>query len=220
MKSDIMETLARQARSDGDQTRAAIIRAAGELFGEQGYDRTTSKAICQHANVNMAAINYHFGSRDGLYLAVLREVHANLMSLNNLQALAEADFPPAERLRNIIHEFTWLIFDENRWEFRVWIREILSPSPLWDQIQQEQLRPKFNLVGNVIAEICGKQEDDPQILSLMLSVMSPFVLLLLAIRSPSSPIEGLFERSSEEIAESLWNFAMAGLKAYNEKQPG
>ncbi len=59
----------RPMRGDGEQTRARIIETAGHLMAENGFAQTTSKSICEAAQVNMAAINYYFGSREGLYIA-------------------------------------------------------------------------------------------------------------------------------------------------------
>ena len=114
---------ARQPRPDGDNTRALIIDAAGELFGEHGYDGTTSKAICERAQVNLAAINYHFGGRDGLYRAVLHEVHQRLMSVQTLEALIHHPLPPAEKLRRFYHHITALLMDKDSWPLRLWARE-------------------------------------------------------------------------------------------------
>ena len=57
-------------RMDGRETEEKIIECAGQLIAEKGFASVTSKEICRAAGVNLAAVNYHFGSRDGLYLAV------------------------------------------------------------------------------------------------------------------------------------------------------
>ena len=55
-----------------DHTREAIIKAAVHLFAEKGFDGTSVRDIVTKARVNQAAINYHFKSKDGLYLEVLK----------------------------------------------------------------------------------------------------------------------------------------------------
>ena len=65
----------KHAREDGEVTRRHILETAVRLFAEHGYADTTSKMICKEAGVNIAAVNYHFGSRDDLYRAVLEDVH-------------------------------------------------------------------------------------------------------------------------------------------------
>ncbi|MCV6590036.1 MAG: TetR family transcriptional regulator [Marinobacterium sp.] len=51
-------------------TAANIVRAAETLFAEQGFTETTVRQITARADVNLAAVNYHFGSKKGLIQAV------------------------------------------------------------------------------------------------------------------------------------------------------
>jgi AcrR family transcriptional regulator len=55
-----------------DITRERILKAAQRLFADRGYEETSVRAIVAKARVNQAAINYHFGGKDGLYREVLR----------------------------------------------------------------------------------------------------------------------------------------------------
>lgn len=61
----------REARKDGEATRLRILEAAGELCATLGFGETSNKAVAAKAEVDLASINYHFGSRNGLYQAVL-----------------------------------------------------------------------------------------------------------------------------------------------------
>src|SRR5881394_1177102 len=51
-------------------TRARILNVAEELLGERGLDRVSIRDITRKAKVNLAAINYHFGSKEDLIAAV------------------------------------------------------------------------------------------------------------------------------------------------------
>tara|TARA_B100000700_G_C14752059_1_gene718022 strand:+ start:103 stop:744 length:642 start_codon:yes stop_codon:yes gene_type:complete len=54
------------------QTKARIIEAAEYLFALQGYGQTSMREITARADVNLASVNYHFGSKKNLIQAVLK----------------------------------------------------------------------------------------------------------------------------------------------------
>src|SRR5882762_4243581 len=70
-------------------TRSRILDVAEELFGEQGLDRVSIRDITRMAKVNLAAINYHFGSKEDLIAAVFerRVVPVNEARLAALDAV-------------------------------------------------------------------------------------------------------------------------------------
>lgn len=54
-----------------EETRREILRAAGEAFAACGFVGATTRAVAARAGVNVATLHYHFGSKEGLYRAVL-----------------------------------------------------------------------------------------------------------------------------------------------------
>ncbi|MDE3083784.1 MAG: TetR/AcrR family transcriptional regulator [Verrucomicrobiota bacterium] len=58
-------------RSSG--THDQILRAAEHIFADHGFDRTSLREITQTAQVNLAAVNYHFGNKEGLYRAIFQK---------------------------------------------------------------------------------------------------------------------------------------------------
>lgn len=53
-----------------DQTKINILNQAEQLFASKGYYNTTLRTITARAGVNLAAVNYHFGSKEGLLAAI------------------------------------------------------------------------------------------------------------------------------------------------------
>lgn len=90
------------AARPGDDTRQALITAAIGLFGQKGFDATSTREIASAANANIASIAYHFGGKDGLRLAcadfVSGRIHAVVGPVlcdfdpGNDPALAQAGF--------------------------------------------------------------------------------------------------------------------------------
>jgi len=58
-----------------EETRREILRAAGEAFAASGYVGATTRAVAARAGVNVATLHYHFGSKEGLYRAVLENAN-------------------------------------------------------------------------------------------------------------------------------------------------
>ncbi|WP_315737572.1 MULTISPECIES: TetR/AcrR family transcriptional regulator [unclassified Bradyrhizobium] len=75
-----------------DQTRTAILIAAERLYAERGFSDVTLRDIVAEANVNLAAVNYHFGSKDELIaeLFVTRSIALNRERLRELRAAEDA----------------------------------------------------------------------------------------------------------------------------------
>ncbi|OZI39811.1 TetR family transcriptional regulator [Bordetella genomosp. 5] len=75
-------------------TRDAILDTAEQLFAERGHENTSMRQITGAAGVNLAAVNYHFGSKEALVQAVLKRRLAvvnseRLRLLDEMQAKAE-----------------------------------------------------------------------------------------------------------------------------------
>jgi AcrR family transcriptional regulator len=75
-----------------DHTRSAILSAAERLYADRGFGDVTLRDIVAAANVNLAAVNYHFGSKDELIaeLFVTRSLATNRERLNELKVAEEA----------------------------------------------------------------------------------------------------------------------------------
>lgn len=84
-------------------TKNRLLDAAERLFAEHGYDATTLRAITGEAEANLAAAHYHFGSKDGLFRAVLErrvaDVNAERIArLDQLEARGPQAPPTLEEL--------------------------------------------------------------------------------------------------------------------------
>ena len=63
-------------------TKTRILNAAEQLFARDGFHNTSMRSITGEAEVNLAAVNYHFGSKDALLKAVFER---HLLPLNRLR---------------------------------------------------------------------------------------------------------------------------------------
>src|SRR5438128_5016436 len=88
-------------------TRSRILDVAEELFGEQGLDRVSIRDITRTARVNLAAINYHFGSKEELIAAVFerRVVPVNEARLAGLDMVEKSASKRGPKLEAILEAF-------------------------------------------------------------------------------------------------------------------
>jgi X-X-X-Leu-X-X-Gly heptad repeat protein len=82
----------------GLRTRTRIVRDATALFAERGFQATTIREIAQKAGANVAAVNYHFRSKDDLYAVVMETALAEWTS----EVIEAENLPPAASLEQIV----------------------------------------------------------------------------------------------------------------------
>lgn len=83
-------------------TAGRIIRAAEKLFAEQGFKETTMRQITAQADVNLAAVNYHFGSKQGLIQAVAEHVLTPLCDVIDEGLAGRASQEPVPSLQQLL----------------------------------------------------------------------------------------------------------------------
>jgi TetR/AcrR family transcriptional regulator, regulator of cefoperazone and chloramphenicol sensitivity len=161
--------------ADGSHTPARILEAAGEIFADLGYRAATVRHICEKAGANVAAINYYFGDKEGLYLAVLRSVpnaHAEKYR-PELHANATAE----EKLRAYIESLLNRVFDPGRpgWHAKIIAREMVEPTRALDSLLEEIARPLHQQLAGIVRELLGAGATDEDVRLCALSIMGQCV---------------------------------------------
>lgn len=106
-----------------DQTvRQQLLAAARSLFAQQGYDAISIRKVADAAQVNPAMIHYYFGSKEGLYEAMLTDTFAPLMERLGT-VLASAD--DADALRNFFKLYMHTL-GANPWMPPLILREVVA----------------------------------------------------------------------------------------------
>ncbi|HET8980421.1 MAG TPA: TetR/AcrR family transcriptional regulator [Solirubrobacteraceae bacterium] len=120
-------------RSDREEL---ILRVAGRVFAEGGYDRASMDRIAALAGVSKPMLYAYFGSKEGLYVAYIERTGGELV-----QRLVGADRADGQsgRLRAVISEFLGFV-EEHRDGWTVLFRELNTRQPLADQVGQLRSR--------------------------------------------------------------------------------
>lgn len=204
----------RSVRSDGAETRLHILQVAGQLFAEKGFERTTSREICSAAGTNLAAVNYHFGSRDGLYEAVLVEAHGQIVGLDDLESIARSGVTPEAKLRKLIA----LVVRRSSaidlpWGLRVLVREFMSPSTHVNTLLKQAVLPKLRVARAMIAEFLGVPDEHPLVQRAIAFVVLPCIMLVVAPRPVLRQALPALMADPASLAEDMGNYALAGLSS-------
>jgi AcrR family transcriptional regulator len=107
--------------NDPDKTRADILKMATAEFSELGYDGARVDGIAERTKTSKRMIYYYFGSKEGLFLAVLEECYTRIRALESLLSLDS--YPPDQALRRLVQitfdyhndhpDFVRLVMNEN-----------------------------------------------------------------------------------------------------------
>ena len=85
--------------------RTAAARRRAQLFADRGFKKVTVRDICRAARANVAAVNYHFGDKLGLYREVLQRAIDRMRATNDAAREAGRARRPEEQLRRYIGIF-------------------------------------------------------------------------------------------------------------------
>ncbi|HXB23057.1 MAG TPA: CerR family C-terminal domain-containing protein [Candidatus Solibacter sp.] len=143
-------------RAAQDLTPDKLIDAAGRVFAERGYHATTVREICKRAGANVAAVNYHFGDKQGLYMAVLKH-SVRASKVEAIQNAFNQQAPPEEILRTIIklRLQSAVRADLPDWHFRLMIHEFSQPSPVLSRVINEVSLPIYERMLDLVGRISG-----------------------------------------------------------------
>lgn len=168
------------ALADAD-TRERLVTVASELFAENGFRKVTVRDICTAAAANVAAVNYHFGDKLGLYRQVLERAIAAQQSLTEAARAAGEGRSAEERLHEFIRVFVSGAQHRPTWVRGLLFREMSDPTPALDELVDRGVRPRLDYLASIVIELLGCGPDDPRVMPCAGSVMSQ---LIIAMPSP------------------------------------
>lgn len=205
------------ARRRDRSTRDRILDAAERLFAEQGFAGTSHRQITAAAGVNLAAVNYHFGSKEKLFLAaVLRRLEP--VNRRRLEMLAEVEAksdPP--RLEEVARAFVAPVVEargeegEEKVLGRLMARAVGEPGGWAEQILPVAFGAVARRFVATLAKIFpgARQEDLLWGLVFSAGVLSQSMLLGGLLRR----VAGAEAAAPAEMAERMVDYIAAGLRA-------
>ncbi len=167
-------------REDTTRTRGKLLVAACEIFAEKGFRDATIAEICKQAGANIAAVNYHFGSKEVLYREAWREVFAKSLQAHPPEGGVPETAPPEERLRGEVNALLLRMADRSNRLFSFLYREFANPTGLLEEVIREQLQPLQQRTKRLVHELLGPWADEQEVrfceMTIISQCMNPMVV--------------------------------------------
>lgn len=168
-------------KNEETNTEQAILKAAEELFLEQGFEQTTTKQIAQRAGCNQALLHYYYRTKDNLFVQIFEEkvkfIATHFLDLNLTAQTLE------ERISQMV-ELHFELFRKNPRLVPFLLKEVLSDpvrvAPILDKIKQYMVKI-FGKIDEALHEEIEKGAARPVstlnvILTLVSLDMAPFII--------------------------------------------
>ncbi|POZ53323.1 CerR family C-terminal domain-containing protein [Methylovulum psychrotolerans] len=197
-----------------------LLQIAVEVFAEQGYRDATVREICTRANVNVAAVNYYFRSKEGLYTEALVFAFTELNKLYPYQAAEDVGLPPEQRLNLFIQHFLNKLLDDSHLGIpgKLISREIAEPTKALDIIIAKAIIPQCALLEEIILVLLGGQADKMLLQRCVMSILGQCLMF----KHSRSIIDRLFPEAiagPAAIQASSQHIAAFSLAALQQLKP-
>jgi AcrR family transcriptional regulator len=210
--------------SPSSDTRHKIIEAAGESFADFGYRHTTIRVVSQHAGVNIAAINYHFGGKKNLYLAILDYWRTKAFEKYPLDLNVVATELPQERLRTFVRVLLFRILDEGEGSrfARLMAQEFIQPTGSLDVIVEEVMRPLFTFLSATVRQLLNDRSPEQTVVLCCASVVGQVFQFYLGRHVMRRLLnrEKLSREEIEAVADHIARFSIYAIEAIAAENRG
>lgn len=196
-------------------TKDRLLRAASRFFAEKGFRDATVAEICQAANANISAVNYHFGDKENLYDAVWRHAFDMTAAAYPIDAGLPNEPTIGDYLYSYANALLHRIFDEteNGVFARLLYHEMASPTLALDRIASEVLAPQNEFLFHAVRTSLGESIDEERLRFCIYSIIGQcaFYNFGRPLRERVLGCNAMDEAHIERIARHIANFSLGGL---------
>jgi AcrR family transcriptional regulator len=154
------------------ETAKRLLTAAAEVFAEKDYRSATVSEICQLAEANIAAVNYHFRDKETLYAEAWRHAFSESIKAQPPDGGVSPEAPPQERLRGQITALLQRIGHPKNKEFWIAQKEITNPTGLLAEVMAAEITPLHKRMEGVVRELLDPAATESQVQFSVLSIVS------------------------------------------------
>jgi len=141
-----------------DNAAQRLLAAAEQLFADKGFAAVSVRDITTLAQCNVAAVNYHFSSKDNLYLEVIKRRIDDLRQIR-LDSIQKAMSNPKTTLEDLLRAFSWaflepLVNEHNgRQLMKLMLREMLDPQVPAEIFFEGMIKPIIKALCDAIMKL-------------------------------------------------------------------
>ena len=217
-------------------TKERLLRAAVEVFGAKGFLSATVREICQAADVNVAAVNYHFGDKEQLYATVLRfifETYATRRDPELTAIAADRTRSAEERLRAHILVGVKQTYDKECGgcctcdkpeanecaPYSIFLLEMAHPSPYLDEVVQAYIRPDSDQLLDILNDYFGGKASEELLANCANSVWGQILhqAMCWPIDQRLKSNATLQSIDPDALAEHICQLTLGGLRLYKQQ---
>ena len=213
----------KKQRIDAVNTRQKLLEAAGEIFAKKGFWSATHEDICSRANANLAAINYHFGSKENLYIEAWKHSFEKSMEKYPPEGGALPNDPVEKRLRDRVLSFLKRIADPETHEIDIMLKEMANPTGLLTDVIASKTAPEKLDFGSIVREIIGKGVNEEQVGLCHMGIISMCFGPMLHLRSVNEDSQMQkpeflpLDLGVERLADFIVRFSLDGIRSFSKK---
>jgi AcrR family transcriptional regulator len=196
-------------------TRQRLIDSAAVLFAARGFDNVTVREICKESNANVAAINYHFGDKAGLYRAVVTRAIEVMLETNELSQRAGEGLSPEEQIRGFVRVFMTRLTGDGptAWVHKLMARELEHPTDALEQVMTQVVKPRFDYLTGIASVIMGLPSSDTSVKRCIGSLQSQCLLAARPVPAALEKAWGPVMRDLDAAINHIADFSLGGMKA-------
>lgn len=194
-----------------------LLEAAAQQFAQHGYGATRIRDVVDAAGVNLAAVNYHFGGKEGLYRATLEALAGHLQGETPANSLEVRQMSPEDQLRAYLRVMLQrhLASGETVPLSRIIAHELLDPTPAFGQLLESAGGPQWSRLREILSALLGPDASNADLALASLSVVGQWAFFLFGRRmfEHQFPEIARGREAIDQLAEHIASFSIAGVRA-------
>lgn len=198
-------------------TRQRLLDVACELFAKKGFKSVTIADICTQAQANIAAVNYHFGTKEDLYIAAWRHAFVYAQQIYPIYGNLPAEASAKQRLRATIYSMLHRVMDTGKLGYagQLLLREMGQKSIISHELRQSVIEPIRMHVNALMTELAGEDVPNEQVRLCTFSFISQ--CLSIGFKGGRMPLEFADKPVNDEMVEMftdhILEFTLGGIAA-------